>query len=89
MTPTLSDEQRQALAHQPGQPLRVEDPVTHAQYMLIELDAFEQLRRTADLDTCEPDPRDYYPAFAEAVRQDLDAPGMEKYDEDTPAPDRS
>jgi hypothetical protein len=33
-------------------------------------------------DASEPDPRDFYPAFADAVKDDLDAPGMERYDEE-------
>jgi hypothetical protein len=35
-----------------------------------------------DYDASDPDPRDFYAAFAEAVKDDLDAPGMERYDEE-------
>jgi hypothetical protein len=69
MAPKLSDELRQALAQQPGQPLQVEDPVTHARYVLVRLDVYEQLRRATDYDASEPDPRSFYPAFAEAVKE--------------------
>ena len=82
MTPQLTDELRQALADQPGEPVQVEDPVSHARYVLVQLDVYEKLQRAMDYDASEPDPRAFYPAFAEAVREDLDAPGMERYDGD-------
>lgn len=74
MTLKLTDELRQALAKQPEQPLQVEDPVTHARYVLVRLDTFEQLKRAMDYDASEPDPREFYPAFAKAVEADLHAP---------------
>lgn len=80
MNPQLSPELRQALARQPGHPLQVEDPLTHAQYVLVQLDAYKQLQRAVDYDASEPDPREFYPAFAAAVEDDVDAPGMEAYD---------
>jgi hypothetical protein len=82
MMPKLTDELRQALAQQPGEPLQVEDPVTHARYVLLKLDVYEQLQRAMAYDASEPDPRDFYPAFAEAVKEDIDAPGMERYDDE-------
>lgn len=82
MSAKLTEELRQALANQPGQPLQVEDPVTHERYVLIQLDVYEQLQRAMDYDSSEPDPRAFYPAFAKAVKDQLDAPGMERYDGD-------
>lgn len=82
MTPQLSPELRQALSRQPGRPLQVEDPLTHAQYVLVQLDAYEQLQRAVDYDASDPDPRAFYAAFAAAVKDDVDAPGMEAYDAD-------
>jgi len=76
MNPQLSPELRQALARHPGQPLQVEDPLTGAQYVLVQLDAYEQLQRAVDYDTSDPDPRAFYPAFAAAMKDDVDAPGM-------------
>ena len=81
MIQKLSDEMRQALARQPGEPLQVEDPVTNTRYVLVQLDVYERLQKTLDHDTSDPDPRAFYPAFAEAIKDDLDAPGMERYDE--------
>lgn len=82
MTPQLSTELRQALARQAGRPLQVEDPLTHAKYVLVQLDEFEQLQRAVDYDASEPDPRAFYPYFAAAVKDDVDAPGMDAYDAD-------
>ena len=75
MTPQLGPELRQVLPRQPGRPLEVEDPVTHAQYVLVRLDAYEQMQRSVDDDTSDPDPRLFYPAFAAAVKDDMDALG--------------
>lgn len=87
MTSKLSDEQRQALTGHPKQPLPVEDPVTHTEYIILRMDVYEQMLRAAEYDFSDPDPRTFYPAFAAAVKDDLDAPGMECYDEDiTPSP---
>lgn len=85
MTPKLTDELRQALSQDPGRPLQVEDPVTHDRYVLVQL-VYERLQQAMDYDASEPDPRQFYPAFAEAVKDDLDASGMERYDEDGTAP---
>jgi hypothetical protein len=35
-----------------------------------------------DYDTSDPDPRAFYPAFAAAVKDDVDAPGVEAYEAD-------
>jgi hypothetical protein len=84
MTPKLTPELSQALAQQRGQPLQVEDPVTHDRYVLLQLDVYEHLQQALDYDASEPDPRAFYPAFADAVKADVDAPGMERYDQDDP-----
>jgi hypothetical protein len=84
MTPKLTPELCQALAHQQGQPLQVEDPVTHTRYVLLSLEVYEHLQQVLEYDASEPDPRAFYPAFAEAVKEDVDAPGMERYDQADP-----
>jgi hypothetical protein len=89
MTPILTDELRQTIAKQPGQPVYIEDPVTRARYVLVQLEVYERLQRAMDYDASAPDPRQFYPAFAEAVKDDLDAPGMELYDQDGPSKERS
>lgn len=82
MTPKLTQELHQALSQQHGQPLQVEDPVTNAKYMLIALEVYERLQQAVAYDASEPDPREFYPAFYRAVKDDIDAPGMEEYDTD-------
>jgi hypothetical protein len=89
MTLKLTPELCQALAQQRGQPLQVEDPVTQARYILLQLDVYERLQQAVDYDASEPDPREFYPAVAEAVKEDLDAPGMERYDPDDAPQGRS
>lgn len=68
----MTNELRQAIAKQPGQPLQVEDPETHTRYVLIKLDVYERLQNALDYDDSEPEPRAFYPAFAEAVKDELD-----------------
>jgi hypothetical protein len=80
MTLKLSDEQRQALADHPSEPLVVEDAQTRTRYVLLRLDAYQQLQLQLS-DDSEPDPREFYPAFTQAIKEDLDAPGMEDYDD--------
>ena len=82
MTPKLTPELSQALAQQCGQLLQVEDPRTQTRYVLVPLDVYESLQQARDYDASEPDPRVFYPAFAEAVKEDVDAPGMDRYDQD-------
>jgi hypothetical protein len=82
MTLQLTPELSQALAQQRGQPLEVEDPRTHTRYVLVPLEVYESLQQAMDYDASEPDPRAFYPAFAAAVQEDMDAPGMERYDKD-------
>jgi hypothetical protein len=80
MIAKLSEEQRRALASQPGEPLTVEDPETHARYVLVDIEHYARLERILSDDVSEPDPREFYSAFFEAVRDDVDAPGMDDYD---------
>ena len=50
MTPKLTPELSQALAQQRGQPLQVEDPLTHDRYILVQLDVYEHLQQAMDCD---------------------------------------
>ena len=84
MTRQLTRELRQALSEHPGQPVHVEDPVTHARYVLVPLDVYERLRHALDYDAGEPNPREFYPLFAKAVSDDLDAPDVNFYPESDP-----
>jgi hypothetical protein len=80
MSLQLTNELRQAIADRQGESLQVEDPVSHTMYVLVRLERFQELQRAAEFDSSEPDPRAIYPAFAAAVKEELDAPGMDLYD---------
>jgi hypothetical protein len=54
----------------------------HGAELLLTLDVYEQLQRAMAYDASEPDPRDFDPAFAEAVKDDIDAPGVERFDDE-------
>ena len=43
MTPRLTEEQRQALTRQPGQPVEVEDEQTQKVYVLVAREDFRQM----------------------------------------------
>jgi len=84
MTPKLSDEQRQALAGHPSKPLVVEDPQNQTQYVLLPLEVYQNLQQLV-YDDSEVSPSALYPAFAAAVKDDVDAPGMDdEYDQYDP-----
>jgi hypothetical protein len=40
--------------------------------VVVQLDVFEKLQRALNYDTSEPNPREFYTAFADAVKEDLD-----------------
>jgi uncharacterized protein YaiL (DUF2058 family) len=44
MSPTITDEQRQAIAAGHGAPVMVVDAVSNSRYVLIPADAFERIR---------------------------------------------
>jgi hypothetical protein len=39
------------------------------------------MQQMLTIDTSDPNPRDFYSAFVRALGTDLDAPGMEDYDD--------
>ena len=78
MTPKLSDEQREALKKQQGQPVKVEDDQTHMHYVLLPLDTSEKVH--ALISDAEFQPDEFMPLVHEALADDIDAPGMELYD---------
>lgn len=82
MTPKLSniDDLRKALRESQGNPVEVEDDQTHTVYVMVTREEFQQKYQPL-YDDSEPDPREFYAAFAEAVKEDLDAPGMKAYDD--------
>ncbi|CAN5224470.1 hypothetical protein BH10PLA2_BH10PLA2_11200 [soil metagenome] len=58
------------MATQAGTPLLFEDPETHARYVILSLDWFEQMQRAMKHDTSEPTVRDCYPLFDRVLQAD-------------------
>jgi hypothetical protein len=73
---TLTKEQRQLLHETAGEPLRLLDPDTNREYVLVQAEVFEQLRHLlSDLN-----PRELYPALHRALRDEgWDDPVMDEY----------
>jgi len=73
---TLSAEQRNLLKQKNGEPLRLVDPDTNEEYVLVHAEVYDQLRAAlTDLD-----PRDLYPALHRALRDEgWDDPKMDEY----------
>jgi hypothetical protein len=73
---TLTAEQRKLLEQAGGEILRLTDPKTNQEYVLVRAEVYEQLRSGyADLN-----PRDLYPALHRALQDEgWDDPEMEEY----------
>jgi hypothetical protein len=72
----LTVEQRNLLQQSSGEPLRLMDPDTNQEYVLLPAGVYEQLRSVlTDLD-----PRALYPALHRALRDEgWDEPHMDEY----------
>jgi hypothetical protein len=79
MTPKLSDEQREAVQQHPNQAVYVVDTVTHNQYVLLPAETYRKVQ--ALIAGGEFDPDEFMPLVHEALAEDLDAPGIEHYDD--------
>ena len=75
MTVELNESIRQALEAHPGEPLRVVDPRTNTEYVVIRKEMFEQLEHLVSLD-----PREAYPLVDETFREGWEDPKMADYD---------
>lgn len=51
MTPKLTDEMRDELKRQAGQPVTIEDDLTHVRHVLLPFDVYERVRAVFDDDT--------------------------------------
>jgi hypothetical protein len=79
MTPTLIDEQRQAIDQQGGAPVYVVDTERHQQYVLISASAYQRLR---GLFEDEPfDIRETYAAQEAALKEVWDDPELDEYND--------
>jgi hypothetical protein len=73
---TLTQEQRQMLRQSEGEPVRLLDPDTNREYVLLQAEVYDRLRSAlTDLD-----PRELYPALHRALRDEgWDGPQMDEY----------
>lgn len=80
MTPALTDQQRQVLEADPGQPVPVVDEQTRRVYYLISAEQFETVK---SLFTEEPfEPREMYPLTAKTAGDaGWNDPAMDVYDD--------
>lgn len=73
---TLTPEQSQLVRQTGGGPLRLLDPDTHQQYVLIEAELYDRLRSVLT----DSDPREFYPALERALRDEgWNDPHMDDY----------
>jgi hypothetical protein len=80
MIPQLTDDMRQALADQQGQPVYVVDPATQQTYVLLPADAYQKVQALI-YDDGEPNVAEFMPLAHDAFADDWNAPGMEAYDQ--------
>ena len=78
MNPKISKEQREALQREPGKPITIEDDQAHAFYVLLPLDTYKKVQALVSGD--DFDANEFMPLVHEALADDIDAPGMELYD---------
>jgi hypothetical protein len=76
MTPTLTEEQSQAVAAHPNEPVRVTDPATNREYVLLSADLYERVRELLE----GLRPGDSYPALDRAFARGWGDPAMDDYD---------
>jgi hypothetical protein len=73
---TLSVEQRNLLRESRGEPVRLVDPDTNREYVLLSAEVYDQLRSVLT----DIDPRELYPALHRALRDEgWDDPHMDEY----------
>lgn len=73
---TISSEQRDLLKQAGGEPVRLVDPETNRQYVLLPAEIYEHLRSVSDA----LDPRELYPALHRALSDEgWDDPHMDEY----------
>jgi hypothetical protein len=72
----LTVEQSNLLKQQSGEPVRLIDPDTNREYVLLQADLYDQFRSALT----ELHPRDLYPALHRAMQDESwDSPEMDEY----------
>jgi hypothetical protein len=73
---TLSPEQRELVKQSSREPVRLLDPDTNQEYVLVRAEVYDQIRSLPD----DLDPRDLYPALARALQDEgWNDPQMDEY----------
>jgi hypothetical protein len=73
---TLTVEQRKLLTHPSDEPLRLMDPDTNQEYVLVQAEVYDQMRSVLN----DVNPRDLYPALHKALETEgWDDPKMDDY----------
>jgi hypothetical protein len=76
MTINLPETLLQAVEAQPNEPIRVVDPRTNAEYVLIRADVYDRMGKLVGVD-----PSDAYPLIDETFREGWSEPKMAEYDD--------
>ena len=79
MLPTLTDEQRDALAAAPGAAVEVEDAATRARYVLVSAAIFDRVKTLVSPERF--DVAETYGAVEAALREVWNDPEMDVYDD--------
>jgi hypothetical protein len=75
---SLTIEQRNLIKENSGQPVRLIDPDTNEEYVLLQAEVYEQLR----LSVTDLEPRSLYPALQRALKDEgWDDPQMDEYNQ--------
>jgi hypothetical protein len=73
---TLTQEQRQLLKQGGDEPLRLLDPETNQEYVLLQAEVYQRLQTLLE----DLDPRELYPSLQRALRDEgWDEPHMDEY----------
>ena len=79
MTLDLSEEQQRALQQTRGECLRLKDPLTAEEYVLVRAPIYDRLKSTL-IDDPDTDPCMAYPLIDESFREGWDDARMSEYD---------
>jgi len=70
MTTKLSDDLRQAIEKEGGNPLHLVDVTTNVRYVLMWADQYEKVKAVFEHEDRDFDPREAYPLVEEVMRED-------------------
>lgn len=80
MSPKVIDDLQQAIDEHPGEPVKLVDRVTKAEYVILSVEQYERVKSLIGDDEAF-NPRDLYPLVEQSFRQaGWDDPAMDVYD---------